>query len=108
MTKADQKIIDAHPDEAPYDLLQLGLSQKGYQELVDKHDAEVQQPKIQPVVQQVTPQLRAIPALSNIAPGVNSDMAYLVNHQTGFRRQMSRAAAERFVRGGRNKGFTVE
>lgn len=44
MTAKDQKIIEAHPHAKTYELLALGLSEKGFQELTKKEEIDKQEP----------------------------------------------------------------
>lgn len=107
MTRADKKVIEQNPGLSPYDLLEKGLSEKGYEELVSQQGAEKQKiaptvEKTEPEPQKVAPkveQLREVRATPTLSP-VQSDsgeLAWLVSPD-GKKTRMSRSAAERFIR----------
>lgn len=45
----DKKIIDSNPDKTPYELLELGLSNKAYEKLLQEPIAKPSTPELQPV-----------------------------------------------------------
>lgn len=92
----DQRIIRDNPTKTPYQLLQLGLSQAGYQELMSKV------PEAAQVTERITPPQpqRAQPKVTKVAQQAqrpaatnNTAMAYLVNKKTKKRTLMTRASA---------------
>lgn len=96
----DQRIIKDNPDDTPEQLLEKGLSPKGYAELKTKETKEVERqappPKVQAVVTQNTS--RAMPRTVAPKSNVTAGMAYLVNKITGKRTYMSEAQVLRQIK----------
>lgn len=109
MTKADQKTIDANPGLTPVQLLEKGLSQKGYNELVEKQETTKPKEPIQPST--TTPTVKhttiqpAQPQFRQHTP--QSNTAILVEKSTGKRTPMSRKAAEDFARKYPNTHYAI-
>lgn len=100
----DEKLIKENPKASPYELLQLGLSQKKYEEMIaQKEEAKPQQ--LQPEIKQVQP--RVMPKLKPMQASGGGDMAYLVNLKTGNKVRMTRHHAEKMARKSPNQ-FSVQ
>lgn len=110
----DEQIIKQNPGASPYELLQKGLSEQRYQELIAEEEKmqqaqpqeikpqlsrkleehAMEQPK--PIVQKAQPMVtKAVPSLKKSAPIMQAgkNMAWLVNKQTGRSTHMSAAIA---------------
>lgn len=88
---ADDKLIKENPQASPYELLQMGLSQKKYDELV----AQSAPKPVQPEIKQVHPRL--VGTLKTATSNHSTGMSYLVNLNTGNRIRMTTSAAQRMV-----------
>lgn len=104
----DEKIIKANPDASAYELLQLGISEKKYNELLEKESTEATAPrqKVAPVVVEATkvePKVtvveapRAAPKLTQVTAAQVTGKTYLVNKQTGKRTPMTAESIRRMV-----------
>lgn len=94
LSKADQKIIDDNPGLKPVELLDKGLTQKAYNDLVN-NNAPIQPEKPTPTVKHTSIHQAAQPVLREYVS--KGEKAYLVNKETGKRTPMSRKSAERFA-----------
>jgi hypothetical protein len=102
MNKTDKKLIDANPGKTPYELLQLGLTQMGFEELeiIQGRQKEiaashVQPSKVEETIQHtksITPQLSAPPHITG------RDSVILLNMKKGIQKRMSRFHAEKIQR----------
>lgn len=113
----DSKLIADNPGKTARELLALGLSQAGYEKLATEQEKVTPTPPIQnepepakpapvaPIVSQTT---AAVPKLRE-NPAVYSDgsMVDLISPD-GKRTRMTRTAAERFKRHGRNANYSIE
>lgn len=101
----DQRIIKDNPDATPYELLELGLSEKKYDELMQSAGQSVKDVEIidaEPlppprVKATITEQpARAIPTITvAVKANVDTGMAYLINTQSGKRTYMTFNSATR-------------
>lgn len=89
----DQRIIKENPGLTAYELLEKGLSQAGYEAMLqsapEPAKPEPIRPPIQPTVRKAEPKLSSAPRQQG-----DKHMAYLVNKKTGKRTRMTRASAE--------------
>lgn len=99
----DKKIIEENPGKSPYELLQIGLSEQGYESLVAQ-EAKQPEPTIKEVVieeperliPEVKPSGRAMPRLINHHVSVLSSVAR-VKSPDGKITTMERSRAIKFV-----------
>lgn len=109
LSKADKKIVTANPNKTQDELLELGLSKKGYKMLLQSDSEErgvesekegdntVSEPtsKITPV--KVIPK-QFIPVASGFVQSSNDNGVWLYNKNTGLKQYMNRTQAEFLVR----------
>ena len=104
----DQEIIDANPDKDPYELLQLGISQGKYQQLMAALTAPKEKakqnvtpaPAPQAPAERQAPQkivVRAQPQTRQFEAPPGGDMAWYID-PNGKGTHMARKAAERLAR----------
>lgn len=126
----DRKIISENPDATPKQLLALGLSNDAYESIlqeqeskkepaktaakVEPQDIAKEQPQTQtanddhgPVMPTVERQSAAVPKLQVAQTLYDGDNVVVVGPD-GSRTPMTRSAAERFKRGGRNANYQIE
>lgn len=98
----DQRLIRDNPDATPEQLLEMGLSQKGYADLKAKQAENTKQEevkvvqKVQPVVTQNT--ARAMPRTTPPKVSATAGMAWLVNKKNGKRLYMAEAQVLRQIK----------
>lgn len=98
MKRADKQIIDANPNLQPHQLLDKGLSQDGYLELLQKAN-EVPAKKLQPTIPQMPTAKPLQPIVSAVPAKVNSGVVRIAPRGgTGGGTTMSRAMAEAMQR----------
>lgn len=105
MKKADKAILEANPNASPHDLLLLGMSESGFQEMVaevERNGAKAQtytpmseKPRLKPsgIIHPVPLQ----PVLSTIQAG-RSNKVRLIPPNGGGGTLIGKDAAERFVK----------
>lgn len=100
MNKNDKAIIKANPGKTHYELIQLGLSTEGFEELERDKSLPHYEAKLQPVITTVSPTSKhaAKPMLTNYEPSGGNSMATLVDKKTGRRKSMDKTAAEKMAR----------
>lgn len=118
---ADDKLIKENPDASINDLLALGLSPEGHERLLKERgeDQPKETQKEQPQTQKASDQVNqpaqptvqkqnvAMPKLQEAKPSDSGDMVTLVSPD-GSETKMTRSAAERFTRGGRNANYQIK
>ena len=106
MNAKDKKIISANPNKAPYELLQLGLSQEGFAELdkqstsgiVNKINAQtVELNKLKAATPVPTDKHVAKPTLTTYEPNKTGDLVMVRNKKTGLSTPMSGTTARAYV-----------
>lgn len=101
MTKADKKIIEDNPGKSAYELFNLGISQKAYDELVEKEAADnAQKGAPRPVkVEKIEMASKPQPQRPQIRPAeAVTTNAQLHNKKTGRTVSMARKQAEYLAR----------
>ncbi len=91
MTRADKAIIEANPTKTSYELLPLGLSQKGFDQLNEKNSITPAPPPVNSGVRQVLvpkavePTIRHVSAQPSLRPPVlvESDVVRVKYKPTG-------------------------
>lgn len=116
----DELIIKQNPGLTAYELLQKGLSERAYNDLIAKEQAETQvkqSAKIAPAVSETQIQkspakaaviqtpAKAIPRLSDVPPNATGEMAWLIGPD-GKQTLMTKEAAERCSR--KFKGHSIK
>lgn len=105
MTAKDQKLIEANPGKTAYQLLELGLSQKGFTELSGMQQtartAPTYTPKNELIPEKVelTAKHIAQPVLMPHVAAINvSDTVQLYNKKTGKTTSIQRVNAQKMAR----------
>ena len=111
MNKKDQKIIDANEGKSPHELLLLGVSQQGFEELCEIANQQAHQaqtftkPVLKPsnIIQPNQPMMPVLSAIGQQVP--TTGKAYLIPPTGGRGTLISRTAAEAQVK--RDPNFKI-
>lgn len=104
MTAKDQKILDKNPNAQPYELLALGLSEKGYQQILREQEYNKQVPVLKEQRAKIEPK-KVTKVYSGIVQtpqhynrNQNGTMVNVRNRYTGTIKEMTAIAAKLLIK----------